>query len=162
MANKRYWAVVIKQSFAALVIIFLIGVLFDHFNNSSYNRSPISSGAIACVIYIGLTTALMMIHALSNTLYLWLLSGDDMVDGILDEMRSLRLPPPTNDQYADYDYLNQLANDDEANPTDRVRAASFTGAYNVLMAQGIFRALSLRKALDLAVMRYSQEAPQRR
>ena len=76
-------------------------------------------------------------------------------------MRGLKLPPPRVGQHKDYDYLNQLVNDDEVDVTDRVRAAAFTGAYNVLMSQGLFRALSLRKALDSAVLRYAMEAPQR-
>ena len=161
MSGKRYWAVMMKQSLAAIIVVFLIGVLIDYFNNAPDSRSPFTVGAITCAIYFAASFALALVGALSKFVYLWLLSGDDMVDGILDELRGLKLPPPRSDQYKDYDYLNQLANDDQADATDRVRAASFTGAYNLLMGQGIFRALSLRKALDAALLRYAQEAPQR-
>ena len=161
MSGKRFWAVMIKQSLAGIIVVFLIGVLIDYLNSAPDSRSPLTAGALACGLYLVASLAFTLIGALSKTIYLWLLSGDDMVDGILDEMRGLKLPPPRRDQYKDYDYLNQLVNDDEADAIDRVRAASFTGAYNVLMAQGIFRSLSLRKALDAAVLRYAQEAPER-
>ena len=161
MSGKRYWAVMIKQSLAGFIVVFLIGVLIDYFNSTSDSRSPFAAGALACAFYVAASFALTLVGTLSKALYLWLLSGDDMVDGILDEMRGLKLPPPRGDQHKDYDYLNQLVNDDEVDATDRVRAAAFTGAYNVLMSQGLFRALSLRKALDAAVLRYSMEAPQR-
>ena len=161
MSGKRFWAVMIKQSLAGIIVVFLIGVLIDYFNSPPDSRSPFTAGALACALYLVASFALALVGTLSKVVYLWLLSGDDMVDGIMDEMRGLNLPPPRSDQHKDYDYLNQLVNDDQADATDRVRAAAFTGAYNVLMGQGLFRALSLRKALDSAVLRYFQEAPQR-
>ena len=161
MSGKRFWVVMIKQSLAGIIVVFLIGVLIDHLNSASDSRSPFTAGAIACTLYFLASLALALIGALSKAVYLWLLSGDDMVDSILEEMRGLKLPPPGSDQFKDYDYLGQLVNDDGADATDRIRAATFTGAYNVLMMQGLFRALSLRKALDSAVLRYSKQAPQR-
>lgn len=161
MAGKRYWAVMIKQSLAGIIVAFFFGVIFDVFTNYPGSRSPLTAGLVACVVYWFASLTIALMGALSNALYLWLLSGDDMVDGILEEMRSLKLPPPRSGQSKNYDYLSQLAFDDEAEVIDRVRAASFTGAYNVLMSKGIFRTLAIRKALDAAVMRYSQEAPQR-
>jgi hypothetical protein len=161
MSGKRFWAVLIKQSLAGLIVVFLIGILFDYLSNEPDGRSPLTAGAVACALYIVASLIIGLIGTLSKALYLWLFTGDDMVDTILDEMRGLQLPPPRSDQHKNYDYLNQLVNDDEARTIDRVRAASFTGAYNVLMGQGLFRALSLRKALDAAALRYYQEAPQR-
>ena len=160
MSGKRYWATMIKQSLAGFAVVFLIGVLFDYFTSSPDRRTPIMAGAFACGLYLVASLALAMIGALSKSIYLWLLAGDDMVDSILDEMRGLSLPPPRADQHKDYDYLNQIVNDDSAETLDRVRAAKFTGAYDVLMMQGLFRALTLRKALDAAVLRYAQLAPQ--
>ena len=160
MSGKRYWATMIKQSLAGIAVVFLIGVLFDYFSFSPERRSPIMAGAVACGLYLVASLALTAIGALSKSIYLWLLAGDDMVDGIIDEMRGLSLPAPRADQHKDYDYLNQIVNDDTAETLDRVRAAKFTGAYDVLMMQGLFRALALRKALDMAVLRYAQLAPQ--
>ena len=161
MSGKRYWAVVVKQLLASIVLVFMLGFLLDLFLSDSDSRNPVMTGLAALGFYMIASLACIIINALSNALYLWLLSGDDMVDGILDEMRVLKLPPPRSDQHKDYEYLYEVVNDEEANTLDRVRAASFTGSYDVLMKQGIFRALSIRKALDAAVLRYAQLAPQR-
>jgi hypothetical protein len=103
-----------------------------------------------------------MVHLMANALYLWLFGGKDMAAGVLDELRNLRLPAPRRIDPKNYDYLAALADDESADPNDRVKAAAMVGAYSVLMRKGIFQALAIRKALDEAVLRYSQEAPQRR
>jgi hypothetical protein len=131
MSGKRFWAVMIKQAIAGVIVVFLIGVLVDYLNSAPDSRSPFWAGIVACAIYLLASLVFTLLRVISKIIYLWLLSGDDMVDGILDEMRALKLPPPRSDQYKDYDYLNQLVNDDDANANDRVRAAMFTGAYNV-------------------------------
>jgi hypothetical protein len=161
MSGKRYWASTIKRLLTAVCVVFLIGVMFDYFVSLPDRRSPFATGAIACGLFFVASFIVSLIDALSKGVYLWLFSGNDMVEGILDEMRAHHLPPPRYDQHKDFDYLIEIANDDKADTLDRVRAASFSGAYNALMMQGIFRALSLRRALDAAVLRYAELAPLR-
>ena len=83
MSGKRFWAVMIKQSLAGIIVVFLIGVLIDYLNSAPDSRSPLTAGALACSLYLVASLAFTLIGALSKTIYLWLLSGDDMVDGIL-------------------------------------------------------------------------------
>ena len=159
MVGKRYWAVLIKQSLLVFAIIFVTGVIFDHLTNDASSRNPIAAGLIAIAAYLAVTTIIGLLHAISQALYLWLFSGNDMVGSMLDDLRSSRLPPPNASQPKNFDYIEQLANDEEASANDRVRAAVLYGGYNAAMMRGLFRALALRKALDEAVLRYAQEAP---
>jgi len=162
MAGKRYWAVLIKQSLLVFAIIFVTGAIVDHLINDVSSRSPIMAGLVAIAAYLAATTIIGLLHAVSQMIYLWLFSGDDMVGSMLDDLRSSRLPPPNDRQPKTFDYIEQLANDEEAPANDRVRAAVLYGGYNAVMMRGLFRALALRKALDEAVLRYTQEAPKAR
>ena len=159
MVGKRYWAVVIKQSILAFAIVFLAGVIFDHSTNEEGYRSPFLSGSVAIAAYLTLTAVVGILHVIAQALYLWLFAGDDMVGSILDDLRASKLPPPNPTQPKNFDYIEQLANDEEASPNDRVRAGVLFGGYSAAMTQGLFRTLALRRALDEAVLRYSQEAP---
>ena len=159
MADRRYWAVIIKQTLLTFTIVFLVGVIFDQLTNEDGYRSPFLSGAGAVAAYLVLTSIVFVLHAIVQALYLWLFAGDDMVDSILDDLRTSRLPPPNSTQPKNFDYIEQLANDEDASPNDRVRAGVLFGGYNAAMTQGLFRALAVRKALDEAVLRYAQEAP---
>ena len=159
MVGKRYWAVLIKQSLLVFAIVFVTGVILDHFANDAGSRSPISVGLFSVAAYLAVTTIIGLLHTVSQALYLWLFSGNDMVGSMLDDLRSSKLPPPNDSQPKNFDYIEQLANDEEASPNDRVRAAVLYGGYNAAMMRGLFRALALRKALDEAVFLYAREAP---
>lgn len=159
--EKRLWAILIKQTILSLGIVFLAGVILDRVLNAPYERSPIFAGLIALGIYLVAVLILSTLHFISNALYLWFFSGKDLVAAALDDLRALKLPPPRSYDPKTYDYLAILADDESADPNDRVKAAAIVGSYSALMRKGIFRAIAIRKAMDDAVLRYSQEAPQR-
>jgi hypothetical protein len=162
MAGKRYWAIAIKQLLISLIVVFLIGALYDYSTNDSDYRSPLMAGLVGIAIYIFLSVCLSILNAMSGAFYLWIFAGNDMVSSILDDLRASRIPPPRPDQPKNFDYLEMLANDESESANDRVRAAVLLGGYNAAMVRGLFRSLAMRKALDEGVLRYSQEAPQRR
>lgn len=159
---KRFWAVWIKRTLISLAVIFVAGLVFDHFTNDPYYRSPLLAGSVAVGIYLAFSLMVGLLNLISGALYLWLFGGKDMIAGVLDELRQARLPAPRPHDPKNYDYLEMLADDETAEPKDRVKAAVMIGAYSALMRNGIFRALAIRNALDEAILRYSQEAPQRR
>lgn len=161
MNGKRYWASIIKRSLIAFSLIFLLGVTFDHLTNDSEYREPITAGFVALIIYLFAILVLSVVHFISNGLYLWWFRGSDMVQGILDELRQMRIPAPNEYEPKNFDYIQMLADDEEAEANDRVKAGVFLGAYNLAMSNGIFSALVLRRALDDAVLRYAQEAPRK-
>jgi hypothetical protein len=158
--GKRYWAVLIKQFLLSAVVVFGAGALYDYLMTDEFSRSPFTAGLVALAIYVVASVILMLLHAISGALYLWLFAGSDMVDGMVEEMHAAKLPPPRRGDLKNFDYLLEFANDEDAPATDRVRAASFYSTYNALMMRGIFRALAVRRALDKAILRYSQEAPE--
>jgi hypothetical protein len=159
--GKRFWAAWIKRMLLSLAVIFIAGVIFDRIVNVPMYRSPLVAGFLALAAYIAVLLVIGFLDLISGALYLWLFGGNDLTAGILDELREAKLPAPRSYDPKNYDYLAILADDESAEPADRVKAAVMVGAYSTLMRNGIFRALAIRKALDEAVLRYSQEAPQR-
>ncbi|MEA3044159.1 MAG: hypothetical protein QOH47_1997 [Sphingomonadales bacterium] len=160
--QKRFWAIIIKQTILSLVIVFLAGVIFDRIFAEPYYRNPGGAGLVALGLYLAALAILGMLNLITGAIYLWLFAGRDLADAALDELRNLKLPAPRSYDPKTYDYLAILADDEGADPNDRVKAAVMVGAYSVHMSKGIFRGLAIRKAMDEAVLRYSQEAPQRR
>lgn len=158
---KRFWAVWIKRLLLSLAVIFIAGVVFDRIVNSAMDRSPFTAGLVALGLYLAFLLVVGILDLISGALYLWLFGGKDLTAGILDELRAAKMPAPRGYDPKNYDYLAILADDESAEPADRVKAAVMVGAYSALMRHGIFRALAIRQALDEAVLRYSQEAPQR-
>lgn len=160
--TKRFWAMWIKRLLLSLAVIFFAGVIFDHFASDAGNRSPLLAGLVALGLYLVFLLVVSILNLISGALYLWLSGGKDLTAGILDELRQAKLPAPRKHDPKNYDYLAALADDESAEPTDRVKAAVMLGAYSAIMRNGIFQPLAIRKALDEAILRYSQEAPQRR
>jgi hypothetical protein len=159
--GKRYWSMIIKKSLLVLVIVFLAGILFDRIINDPEARSPIVAGLIAIGVYFAVTALLGILHAISGAVYLWLFASSDLVDGILSELRAAKVPPPRDFDPRNFDYLGLLADDPSEVADERVKAAAFFAGYTVVMKKGLFSSLAIRKALDDAVLHYSQEAPRR-
>lgn len=160
MAGKRFWAIWVKQTLLVFVLLFVFGVVTQSFLDPG-GDDLLAAGFTVVAVYVGAAASIGLVHLISQSLYLWLFSGEDMVDAIVDDFRRAKLPGPGFGQPKNYDYLGMLADDDEAAPLDRVRAAVLVGGYNAVMAKGLFRSLAMRKALDKAVLRYVEEAPTR-
>jgi hypothetical protein len=159
--GKRYWAVLIKQFLLSAAFVFGAGALYDYLASDEFSRSPFTAGLVTLGVYLVASFILTFVNAITGALYLWLFAGSDMVDGMVAEMHAAKLPPPRRFDPKNFGYLLDFANDEGAPATDRVRAASFYSSYSVLMSRSIFKALSLRRALDNAVLRYAKEAPDR-
>lgn len=158
MAEKRFWAISIKKSLIALCLVFLIGFAFDYFTASDRYKAPFAAGFISIAIFVVANLGVILINVVSHAVYLWLFNGRDMEDAILDDFRRAKLPPPTEYDLKRFEYLQELADDVDADPNDRVKAAVLFGGYNTAMSRGLFASLSMRRALDGAILRYSHEA----
>ncbi len=160
--DKRVWAVYIKQGLIGLAVIFGAGVAWDRYFNAPYARIGPWAGLIAVAVFYGAAFAITIINAVASGIYLWMFSGKDYQNLILGDLRNVDLPPP--DEYApkNFEYLAYVAEDRDANPEDRVKAATLLGVYKTLMGQGIFKGLALHQGFDEAMLRYAAEAPKRR
>lgn len=159
--ERRFWAIHLKKMGLTLIFVFIIGLLFDRFTNETEYRSPFLAGAISVAIYIILISLLGLFHLMVGAIYLKFFSRNDLVDYALEELRNSRIPPPSLYNSRNQRYLGELVDSESADPKDRVAAAMLLGAYKNAMAVGLFRSLALSRALDAAVLRYSQEQPYR-
>lgn len=158
--GKRYWAIVIKRSLLGSVVIFLAGILFDSLVNEPEYQSPFLAGCAAIAIYILVITILGLLNLITGALYLWIFADKDMTESFLDDFRNAKLRGPRNYEPKTHEYLMSIADDDETAIDQRIRAATLLGSYRAAMSNGLFRSLAVTRALDNAVLRYSQEAPE--
>lgn len=159
--ERRFWAIYFKRIGLTLIFVFIIGLFFDRFTNEPEYRSPYLAGAISVAIYIVVTSVLGLFHLMVGGIYLKFFSRNDLVDFALEELRNSKIPPPSRYNSKNQRYLGELADSESADPKDRVAAAMLLGAYKNAMAAGLFRSLALSRALDAAVLRFSQEEPYR-
>lgn len=159
--GKHYWAIWAKRIMLALAVVFATGFGYDHYTQEEYARSPIMAGAAAIAIYLAVGLVFGLINLVSGFLYLWLFQEADMVRSIVADLHAQKLPAPTRWQSKNYDYLRQLVDDDDAAVDARLRAAILLGSFDAIMANGFFRSITIRGALDKAFLRYSMEAPER-
>jgi len=157
--GKRFWLMWVKQCLLGLTVAFCAGVLYDRVFTPDYDRNALSAGLIATALYVVAGLVLAGISFVTSLLYLKLFAISDLSGGILDEFRALKMPPPRSHHSKNFDYLAALADDGREDPDDRVKAALIFGGYKATMGTGIVRTLTLRKAIDDAILRYAQEAP---
>lgn len=158
---KRFWAIMIKRALLSIVVIFFAGIALDLLLNDRGERNLITSGLITIGLYLGAVLIVEILNLVSGTIYLWLFAERDFTAAVLDDLREAKLPAPRNCDPKNYSYLAALTDDESAPTPDRIRAAFLYGAYKNAMTSGLFRGLALHKAIDEAMLRYSQEAPQR-
>lgn len=159
--GQRFWAIAIKRTALALVIVALAGVAFDYVTNGPQDRSPLTAALVALAIYLVANLLLALLNAISGALYLWLFADADLSGAMLDQLRAAKLPPPDRYQPRTHEYLAIMADDEQAEPNDRVKAAIVLTNFNAAKRNSIFRGLALTKGMDNAVLRYAQEAPER-
>jgi hypothetical protein len=157
--QKRFWAIVIKQSLMGLSVVFLAGVMFDHYTNEPGYRSPLTTGMIALVLYIAVSALMGLLNLITSALYLWLFAEGDLSAAVVDDLHAMDILPPRSQDPKNYEYLAILADDESVKASDRVKAAALHATYQANMSKGLFRALALRKAIDAGVLRYYHEAP---
>jgi hypothetical protein len=163
MSGKRFWAIWVKRSLLSAFVIFLFGALIEFLMaDASTGNDAFFGGLIALALYVAAVVLLGILNVISGAMYLWLFSKNDMVDSIIDDLRAVRLRPPGSHDPKTFDYLRELSQDEEAPVAERVKAAMLYGSYNAVMGVGLFRSLMMHKAIDSAILRYSQEAPQPR
>jgi hypothetical protein len=159
--SKRLWAIWIKRLLLSLVVVAVAGIVYDRATAHSWDRSPGTAALVAVGLYLAAGAVLGVMHLVAGGLYLAVFADKDITEAVLDDLRRVELPAPSRHEPKTYDYLASLADDEEAAPNDRVRAAVLVGSYSTAMQHGIFRSLALRRAIDAAVLRYAQEAPER-
>lgn len=160
--GKRVWAVFIKKTLLGLFIIFIAGMLYDRFTNYPEFRAPLTAGIISVGLYLALSTAMALLNAICDAIYLWLFAEGDLSGAVLEELHARKIPAPGAHDPKNFDYLAILADDEDAEASDRVKAAFVFGSYKAVMGNSIFKALAFRKGIDAAMLRYVQEAPQTR
>jgi len=162
MGARRFWAISLKRMLLGWMVVFSAGALVSYAVAKPYDdTNPLAAGLICLALFVGAGATIAVLNAISGGLYLWLFSGTDSVDSVLDDFRAIQLAPPGPRDSKSFEYLGELANDETAPTVERIRAAKLWGAYETAMGIGIFRPLALRKAIDAAMVRYAQEAPQR-
>lgn len=157
--SKRIWLIWVKQGLLGLAVAFCVGVLFDRAFTPAYDRNALAAGAIAIALYVVAGLALGLVSFVTGLLYMKFFAVNDLSGAVLDEFRTLKIPPPRSYHSKTFDYLAALADDGREDADDRVKAAMVYGNYKAAMGTGIIRTLTMRKAVDNAILRYSQEAP---
>jgi len=160
--SKRSWAMTIKRSAVTFLVVALVGIAFDYASNEPGMRSPLIAVALSLGAYLLALSALGILHAFSGLVYLWCFGGRDLEAAVLDHLRQSQLPTPSRYHPKNFNYLAAAADDDSLSVDERLKAAVLLGSYTALLEQGLFRSLALRRAIDTAVLRFSQEAPERR
>lgn len=161
MGQKRQVAIGVKRLVLALIAVFALGVISDYFMSAPDQRHPLMAGGIAIVVYIVASLGVGIVNAVSGGLYLWLFHHEDITEGVLDDFRRLKIIPPQSVHYRSMEYLAELAHDESRAPQARVNAAILAGAYEVASARsGVFGGIAFRRAVDAAVQRYYEQAPQ--
>ncbi|WP_374420936.1 hypothetical protein [Novosphingobium arvoryzae] len=159
-AGKRFWAVYLKRTSFTLFFVFFAALIWERAFLEPYERNGVEAGFWAIALYIAASVVFGIMNALSGLAYLWIFGGNDLKDLVLSDLRNSRLPGPQPYQAKRFDYLAELADDEDVDPKIRVKAAALHSSYQVSIQQaGIFGGLALAKALDEATLRYSAEAP---
>lgn len=160
-AGKKYWAVLIKRSAFGLGFVFISGPVIEWIFFEPHERNGLMAGVVAVLVFLAASVAFSIINALSGLAYLWLFGGSEMQDLVLADLRSSEIPGPRPHQMKRFDYLVELADDDDESPAVRVRAGALYASYQVAVQRsGFFGGLALAKAMDEATLRYAAEAPQ--
>ena len=161
--GKRFWATQIKRTALSLIAAFALGVLFDYLAYEEFERSGLVAGLVAVALYLLAGLGIGVVNLISGLIYVWLWGGKDMKEAILHDLRSAKLPPPDEYHAKRFDYVAEVADDDEYPPETRVKAAGLYAAYHLASQRaGFFNGVALAQAADEAVLRYAQEAPQPR
>lgn len=160
-AGKIYWAVMIKRLVIGLVLVFAAGIAWELAFLEPYQRNGLTAGVVAIAIYLAASIGVGIVNGITGIAYFLTFGGDDMKESVLADLRKSRLPGPRSYQAKRFDYLAELADDEDEDPTVRVRAGAIYASYQVaLQRAGFWGGIALAKALDEAALRYSAEAPQ--
>lgn len=161
-AGKRFWSIILKRNALTFGILFVLGVLIDLYFFDPYERSHGWAGLVAIVIYVIAIAGIGLINILSGVAYAWLFQDKDLEDLVLNDIRNANLPGPDEYQQKRFDYLVELADDEDLPADVRIRAAALHASYQVAIQRaGMFNGLALARALDSAALRFSQETPKR-
>ena len=157
--GKRFWIISLKRTGLALAICFFVGFFCDKLFNES-NPSPFRSGLIVIALYMAASTLVMLVNLLSGLAYSSFFQNRILQDAFLDDLRNAKIPYPRSHDPKRFEYISDIADDEEEEPNLRVRCAAFyTANETSINGSGFFNSISVRKAIDLAIIRYAQEAP---
>ena len=159
--DSRDWLYLLKRWGANGAVAFLLAVIFQHFA-APEDKEIFTAGLFGVAIYVAAGVGISVVQALGGFLYLIALRGGDMKAGFLKQLRTSKLPPPAEWQVKRFDYLLDMADDPDADPSDRVKAAVISATYDAnYQHAGFFKGIALAQAADEATLQYSQEAPRK-
>ena len=157
--GNRFWMISFIRIGIALVICFLIGFFYDRFFNK-YEHSPFESGLISIALYVAANVFAMFVNFLSGIAYINIFQNRILQDAFLDDLRGAKIPYPRGFDSKRFEYISSIAEDEDEEPNTRVRCAAFYSANEISISKtGFFNSIAVRKAIDLAILRYAQEAP---
>ncbi len=157
-AGKRFWAVQLKRALFGFAFVFIAGIAWEWAFVEPYERNGLMAGVWATLLYLAVSIVFGIVNGLSGLAYLWLFGGSDMKELALADLRNSRLPGPRPYQAKRFEYLTELADNEDEDTATRVKAgALYAGYYVAMRRSGFFGGLALEKALDEATLRYSAE-----
>lgn len=161
--QSRTWALMFKRFAAGLIVSYLLSVAFVFMTSDSEYSRPWRDGLIGVLVFFVASIAIQVVGGIADLLYIWFDKGKDFEEVILGDLRSSRLPPPTEHQPNTIQYLHELASDPAAPPQDRVKAATLAATVATARGNlGMFVGMAWSEAADRAVLRYASEAPRKR
>lgn len=118
------------------------------------------------LIVIALLWVIGIIAAIRRGLGTWLLSfmtkEDFLIGAALSDLRRFKIPPPTDWDSKNLEYLAHVAGSPDFSGEDRARAATlYANAKAQISNMGVFRGMIVEMAYDKAVEAYFRESPKR-
>lgn len=146
---------------AGMIVDFVLVMLFLNITKSDYS-GPLDIGDY--LLGIGLLWAVQLALWLKGLVAAWLalmLEHGAMTTQFLEVLRTTKIPPPKQFNCpARFDYLIQLADIEDADPSDRVKAAGvYCSWQGIMKLRGVAATIVINRAWDEAIDRYNRESP---
>ena len=154
-----FWIVISLRIGLALTMAFLFGV-FWNLLFSKFDKMPLQSGLLFAAIYIAASAFAMIVNLVSGIAYNKFIQNRIIRDAFLDELRRSAIPFPRRNDPRRFDYILSIAEDESIDANTRVKCAIFHATNEAHIGKsGFFNSITMRRAMDDAVLRFSQEAP---
>jgi|GEM_PF-2362470 len=156
--NKQFWPMIWRQflfGFAFnLLLAFVLVKLFGSEDGWQSEVLFVFLGIIALEIVLGIKAWL------AKGAWAFLFGKRFIEQGVFEALKEAELPAPLEYHRRGFDYLADLADDESANPTHRVKAAVlFSGMSATWSREGVLRSAAFQGAADEAMSRWLGQVP---